>query len=196
MGNARADLDLVRAAAGHGSSTFARLAAGDQTALDELLQCHWSPLLTYIESLVGDRDVAEDIAQETFLYLWERRARWDTTGSVRALLYRVARSHSLNHVRYQRVRARWASRVEAVQRQFGWTPTPLQVLERAELRSALEDAIAALPPRRREVFQLGYLHACRHAEIADIMGISEQTARNQMSAALTDLRRTLAAILE
>ena len=75
-------------------------------------------------------------------------------------------------------------------------PTPLQVLEQAELRSALEEAIAALPPRRREVFILGYVFACRHAEVAQIMEISEQTARNQMSAALADLRRTLQPLLE
>jgi RNA polymerase sigma-70 factor (ECF subfamily) len=72
----------------------------------------------------------------------------------------------------------------------------LQLLEHAELRSAIQEAIETLPPRRREVFLLGYLHGCRHSEIAEIMRISEQTARNHMSAALSDLRRILEPFLE
>jgi RNA polymerase sigma-70 factor (ECF subfamily) len=180
---------------GQDGPVFVRLASGDPAALEELLQRHWSPLLTYIRSLIDDRDAAQDIAQETFLYLWEGRRRW-TPGSLRALLYRVARSRALNHVRHDRVCARSGSLIEALQREQQRVPTPLQLLEQAELRSALEEAIEALPPRRREVFILGYLHGCRHAEVGEIMGISEQTARNQMSAALADLRRMLGPFLE
>jgi RNA polymerase sigma-70 factor (ECF subfamily) len=175
---------------------FVRLAADDAAALDALLSRHWSPLLAYIKSLIGDPEEAQDIAQETFLYLWEGRGRWNPSGSARALLYRAARSRSLNYARHDRVCARSGPLVEAQQREQCWTPTPLQLLEQAELRSALEEAIETLPPRRREVFLLGYLHGCRHAEIAEIMRISEQTARNHMSAALADLRRILGPFLE
>ena len=175
---------------------FARLASGDPTGLDALLRRYWVPVLSYVRSLVGDPDAAEDIAQEAFLHLWEGRERWKSEGSVRALLWRVARSRPLNHLRHDRVRTRKGPLIEALEPGRRANPTPLQVLERAELRSALEEAIAALPPRRREVFILGYVFACRHAEVAQIMGISEQTARNQMSAALADLRRTLQPLLE
>lgn len=177
-------------------AAFARLAAGDPAALDTLLRHYWSPLLNYVKGLISDHDGAQDIAQEAFLYLWEGRQRWTPTGSARALLYRVARSRALNHVRHHRVRERAEPLVEAFQPGRRWTPTPLQILEQAELRGAIDEAIDALPPRRREVFVLGYVHGCRHAEVAEIMEISVQTARNQMSAALADLRRMLEPFLE
>lgn len=182
--------------AGYDQSAFVRLAANDTAALDELLRRNWAPLLAYVKSLIGDRDEAQDIAQEAFVYLWEGRNRWTPTGSVRALLYRAARNRSLNSIRHDRVCARSGSLLQALEREQHWTPTPLQLLEHAELRSAIQEAIESLPPRRREVFLLGYLHGCRHAEIAEIMRISEQTARNHMSAALSDLRRILDPFLE
>ena len=182
--------------AGQDHSWFVRLATDDTSCLDELLQLHWAPILAYVKSLIGDRDESQDIAQEAFVYLWEGRKRWTTSGSIRALLYRAARSRSLNSVRHDRVCARNGSLLEALQREQHWTPTPLQLLEHAELRSAIQEAIETLPPRRREVFLLGYLHGCRHAEIAEVMRISEQTARNHMSAALSDLRRILEPFLE
>lgn len=175
---------------------FARLASGDEAALDLVLQRHWSPLVVYIRSLVEDEEAARDIAQDTFLYLWEGREGWRRSGSVRALLYSVARSRSFNHVRHDRVRSRWAPLIEVLQRERRRNPTPLQALEQAEMRSALEEAVEALPPRRREVFILGYIHGCPHAEIAEIMAISGQTARNHMSAALADLRRMLGPFLD
>lgn len=178
------------------ASDFARLSTGDPAALDTLLQRHWSPLLAYIRGLIGDGDdAARDIAQETFVYLWEGRERW-RTHSVRALLYRAARSRALNHVRHDRVRARSGPFIQALHRERRRPSTPLEILEQAELRNALEEAVETLPPRRREVFTLGYIHGCRHAEVADIMEISEQTARNHMSAALADLRRMLGPFLD
>ncbi len=175
---------------------FARLASGDPSALDALLQDYWVPVVNYVRSLVDDPDVAEDIAQEAFLHLWEGRGRWRAEGSARALLCRVARSRALNHLRHDRVRARAGPLIDAMRPAGHQNPTPLQVLEQVELRSALQEAVDALPPRRREVFILGYVFACRHAEVAEILGISEQTVRNQMSSALADLRRTLQPLLE
>lgn len=172
------------------------LASDSPVGLDALLQRYWLPVVTYVESVIHDPDAAEDIAQEAFLYLWEGKQRWKAGDSVRALLYRVARSRALNHVRHDRMRARTGPLIEASRSNRRWNPTPLQILEQVELRAALKEAIEALPPRRREVFILGYLNGCRHAEVAQIMGISEHTARNHMSAALADLRRMLQPFLE
>lgn len=196
MGIALSRLEGPPSIACEEGSVFAGLASGDPASLDALLHQYWSPVLSYVRSLIGDPDAAEDIAQEAFLYLWEGRERWRPEGSVRALLCRVARSRALNYLRHNRVRSRTRPLIHALQLEWRRNPTPLQVFEQAELRRALEEAIDALPPRRREVFVLGYVFAYCHVEVARIMGISEQTARNQMSAALADLRRTLLPFLE
>jgi RNA polymerase sigma-70 factor, ECF subfamily len=177
------------------ASLFAWLATGDSDALDALLQRHWSDVVAYVRSLLDDTDLAHDVAQESFLYVWEGREQWASDSSARALLFKAARSRSLNHMRHLRVRSRAAPWLRSLVRDRS-SKTPLQLLEQSELRTALQAAVSALPPRRREVFTLGYIHECPHAEIATIMGISHQTARNHMSAALADLRVVLKPFLE
>jgi RNA polymerase sigma-70 factor (ECF subfamily) len=71
------------------------------------------------------------------------------------------------------------------------TADPSATLEAAELEVAVSQAIQRLPPRRREIFELARFHGRRYHEIAVIAGISVQTVANQMSAAITQLRRSL-----
>ncbi len=172
-----------------------RLGGGDTDALDELLRLYWPPLVAYLKPLVSDWGMAEDFAQEAFLELWRHRADWKRSGSPVGFLYRVARHQALNELRHGRVLLRAAPDVRRSM-ESRQTPTPLDTLERAELRVAMEEAIEGLPPRRREVFTLGYLHGFKHNEIAQIMHVSGQTVKNQMSAALADLRRSLGPFLE
>jgi RNA polymerase sigma-70 factor (ECF subfamily) len=172
-----------------------RLRGGDESAMDELLRRYWSPLVAYVANLIDDKAEAEDVVQETFLDLWNRSARWEASGSVVAFLYQVARHLGLNRARRRRVRWRWAGGVKrGVQAQN--QPAALELIERAELAAAIEEAIQTLPPRRREVFTLAYVHGLRHAEIAVVMGLSRQTTKNQMSSALGQLRQSLRPFLE
>ncbi|MBA2245095.1 MAG: hypothetical protein H0W11_09060, partial [Gemmatimonadetes bacterium] len=53
-----------------------RLCADDATAVDELLSLYWSAVVAYAERLLGNVDGAEDVAQKTFLQLWQRRSSW------------------------------------------------------------------------------------------------------------------------
>jgi RNA polymerase sigma-70 factor (ECF subfamily) len=171
-----------------------RLCGDDAAALDELLQLHWSALVGYAERILESVDAAEDIAQQTFLRLWERRASWTPGGSLRAYLYRIARNLALNARRHRSVRAKWS---QCFRRQYAPHPaTPEQVMAGNELEVAIEKAIAALPERRREVFELVRFHSLSYREVGEIMGISVQTVANQMSAALSDLRAALASFLE
>jgi RNA polymerase sigma-70 factor, ECF subfamily len=173
-----------------------RLCAGEAAAFDELLQRHWPALVGYLRSIVDEPQTARDIAQETFVYLWRARDTLQPFGSVRTLLYRSARHLALNERRRERVRLRNDGNVRAVQSRLARAATPLELVERAELRQALQQAVDALPARRREVFVLGYVHGLPHAEIAEVMAISQQTVKNQMSSALGELRQRLAAFLE
>lgn len=172
------------------------MAEGDEAALQELLDRYWGPLVAYANGILeGPPAAAEDVAQDAILDLWERRADWSPEGTVRSYLYQAARHLALNRIRHERVRSRSSDEVERAERARRPNPTPLERLERAELREALEGAIDELPPRRREVFSLGYLHGFTHREIAETMEISVQTSKNQMSAALAELRSILRAFL-
>ena len=184
---------LGNSAAGTNAEVLARIRADDVAALDELVSRYWSPVLRYAAGFSGAQDEAVDIAQETFCRLWEKRARWHGEGSVRGLLFRLARNAAVSGRRkgQARERATRAFAVETVQH-----CEPLKEGEDAELRAALEHAVAALPARRREALVLRMVHDLSYNEIAAVMGISQQTVANQLSQALATLRRTLAHLLD
>jgi RNA polymerase sigma-70 factor, ECF subfamily len=170
-----------------------RLRRGDERALDALLVRFWRPLVAYAERIADTRDAAEDIAQRTFCRVWERRAEWRPTGSLRGLLYRVAHNLAVSERRASQAHAR-AAQVH-VDRAAG-VRTPLDAIVESQLRARLEGAIQTLPARRREVFVLRCVHELSYKEIAEVMGTSTQTVANQLSRALTTLRVALAHLPE
>lgn len=171
-----------------------RVQAGDPEALDALLQKYWCPLVAYAARLLSSEDGAEDVAQEVFIRIWERRTALTPMTAVRPLLYRIARNVALNERRSREVRGRWLQADHGVGPQR--TPTPLHATIVGELQVAISRAIDGLPPRRREAFTLARFHELSHRQIAEVMGVSPQTVANQISGALDDLRRALRAYLE
>ena len=165
---------------------------GDRNALQTLLERFWEPLLLYAADVVGYRDDAEDIVQETFLHVWRNRASWYPTGTVGAYLYRITRNLSLNAVRSRRTREKWSKLGSDDPFRNPPPPTAEEEFEMELLREEVEAAIATLPERRREIFILSRYHGLTHREIAGTLGISVQTVSNQMGTALSDLRRLLA----
>ena len=172
------------------ATLLARLAADDASALDALLARYWSPLTLFLARLTGSEDAAEDAAQETFCRLWERRHSWRETGSVTGLVFRLARNIAISEHRHLRAQERAADTAAESSPLHHDIPE----LPESEFRAALERAIAALSPRRREVLLLRVVHDLSYKEIASITGTSTQTVANQLSHALAALRAQLGAI--
>lgn len=168
--------------------------AGDTDALRDLMDAYWQPLVAYAYTFVGSHDRAEDLAQETFIRLWERRKEWTPDGSVRSYLYRIVRNLAIDDQRKSKVRRLWAERVKRDPPPV--FPPPDDVLEDNELYAAVERAIRELPPRRREVFILRRFHQLSYSQIAEVMGITPRTVANQLSTALAELRATLGTRLD
>lgn len=170
---ARDDLDAIR--------------RGDPAALACVLERYWPPVVRYVRRLIEERDAAEDVAQEVFVRLWERREAWDRDGSLRALLFRLARNLAVDEIRRGSARRRAGERAPRATD----PPTPYACLEREELARAVARAVDALPERRREVFVLVRYHGLSYRETADALALSPQTVANHLSLALADLRAAL-----
>ena len=170
-----------------------RVRSGEASAFETLVQVNWAPLVGYAARIVGDVDAAEDVVQEALVRFWERRAEWRPKSEARAILYTITRNLGLTHRQAQSARERRASRLPT-----GSIPvprTPIQDLDQHEADAALESAIQALPPRRREVLILARFNGLSYRLIAEIMKISVPTVANHMSAALADLDRALSEYL-
>jgi len=169
---------------------MAAIRGGSSRALGRLMDLCWTDLVRYAARQLGDVELARDIVQEAFIQVWERRRRWRPRGSARAYLYRIVRHLVIDEKRKQGVRRRWA---ESQHRRDAPRPaTPAEEFDAKLLADAFEAAVASLPQRRREVFELVFQRGLSHAEAASVLDISVQTVANQMSAALRAVRKAVA----
>ena len=172
-----------------------RIRAGDAEAMNEALRRYWSGVVEYVMRHTDDRDEAKDVAQDAFLYLWQGRVVGRRVGSLKALLYGVARNLARNRGRsWQHARVISLERVDANLKGSS-DRSPDDVVAEAELLARLERAVAALSPRRQEIFTLVRMHGLSYEESAHVLGISAQTVANQMSSALAELRARVGPLL-
>jgi len=167
----------------------ARLALDDGQALQALMDRYWRPMVSFALDKVRGMDAAEDLVQESFVRVWERRRQLRPHASPRAYLYRVLRNLITDEFRRRRLRERFGFLMGMLDR--AEAPSPAATLEAGEFATAAERAIAALPERRRDVFVLAHLHGLSYREVAETLGITPRTVANHMSLALAQLRESL-----
>src|SRR5260370_10039682 len=173
---------------------------GDVGAFELLLRRHRAPLFTFLLRMLGDRERAEDLAQETFLRIvkgaqaWERRARFQTW------LFTIARNLCVDQSRRDRFRRADSlgqtgaddepAMIESVPAR---EIDPARGAESARLRPVLQQALLSLPVEQREVFILREQAGVPFKEIAELVGVNENTVKSRMRYALEGLRKALAA---
>src|SRR5438105_1746802 len=173
---------------------------GDVGAFELLLRRYRAHLFTFLLRMLGDRERAEDLAQETFLRIvkgaqaWEHRARFQTW------LYTIARNLCVDQSRRDRFRRADSldqtgpdDEPPLVDSVPGREPGPDRGAENARLRPLLQKALLSLPPDQREVFILREQAGVPFKEIAEMIGVNENTVKSRMRYALEALRKTLAA---
>ena len=165
------------------------LRQGDEAAFDAIFRAWYPSLVRSAESVVRSRAVAEEVVQDVMLELWRRRESLAQESSAQAYLFRSTRNRALNHIRHERVEQK--SEPELMQRTEISASAPSHLVEE-EIEAALKVAVAELPERCREVFELSRTHGLKYAEIATTLGISVKTVEAQMGKALRSLRVKLA----
>jgi RNA polymerase sigma-70 factor (ECF subfamily) len=164
---------------------------GDEAAFDTVFRDNYAHLVRMAESIIRERALAEEIAQDVMLELWRRRESIEVEQSFRAYLLRSTRNRALNHVRHQRIVLREAT-VAAAAAESARAQSAEDEMLGTELERAVREAIASLPERAREVFQLSRDRGLKYAEIAVLLGISVKTVEKRMGQALAELRDRLA----
>jgi RNA polymerase sigma-70 factor, ECF subfamily len=162
---------------------------GDEAAFDALFRAFYPRLCSYVARLTRSPHVAEELVQEVFASIWERRRDWEPQGSVDQYLFRAAKNRALKYVRRQEVRSRVKGEIEAGSRDRPATPEELLVLD--EISAAAQEAIDSLPDQRRHIFLLSREGALTYREIAELLNISVKTVETQMARALKAIRTVL-----
>ena len=173
---------------------------GDVGAFELLLRRHRAPLFTFLLRMLGDRQKAEDLAQETFLRIVKGAAAWEQRARFQTWLYTIARNLCVDQSRRDRFR-----RTDSLDQQGpddepamvdsvpGREIDPSRGAESARLRPILQKALMALPAEQREVFILREQAGVPFKEIAGLVGVNENTVKSRMRYALEGLRKALLA---
>lgn len=164
-----------------------RYQGGEVEAFEEIYRRTAGIVRGYVRTMVRDRSIAEDLAQETFLQAHRSRQTFDPARAFRPWLLGIAR-----HVRLTAGRGRSRRAVHEVDagESLPEVPVPAEVATLAE-RDALHRAMARLADDRREAIVLHHVYGLSFREIARVAGISEVGARVRASRGMSELREIL-----
>ena len=171
---------------------LARLRGGDDKAFEAIFRQWYELVVRSANRVLRDPGIAEELAQEVFLELWRRRDMLAPDSSVAGYLMQAVRNRALNHLRHLSVQKKSVVYVEALSEPAEHADEQVHA---NDLRVAMTKAIAALPPRTREVFVMSRERGLRYSEIAEQLGVSVKAVEANMSRALRILREELAAFL-
>lgn len=167
-----------------------RLKEGDEAALRKIFDAYYSDLSTRIFRIIPDPDTCQDIAQDVFVELWNKRSSIEIHSSLGAYLNRAVINRALNYLkaRNRGIIDDSAELPEAADISVNISVAPDQ---NEDMESRLHRAIEKLPERCRAIFILSRFEDLSHREIAERLEISVKTIENQITKAMKLLRESL-----
>lgn len=168
---------------------------GDERAFEILFKKYYLPLTRFAWRYVQSKAIAEELIQELFTILWEKRFEldMDTEKSIRSYLYKSARNLALNQIKHQEVKNKydneWMDQKENPEIEYR------DRLREQQIRNAIAQAVEELPPRSKMTYKLHRYDGLTYTEIAEVMDVSVKTVESQMTRTLKMLREKLAWLL-
>lgn len=157
----------------------------DAAAFEQLFRLHHTDVRTFALALTRSRTMADDITQEVFIRLWERRKRLQVQHFTYYLLT-VTRNQSLNHLR----RHRYRNEIDLDSVNMDWLAlqaTPESLFISSEMFHRMNAAINDLPPRCKLIFFLIKEKGLTYRETASLLNVSVKNVENQMGIAFKRL---------
>lgn len=157
---------------------------GDKKAFKRLFDEYYVPLCRFVNLRVEDVYASEEIVQDLFVYVWEKRLEIEIRITIKAYLFQAARNRALNYCRDN-------SRISFLYDLPDDRSAEDKTVEINELQNLIEEAIIALPEKCSEIFRLSREKHLSNAEIAEAKGLSVRTVENHIARALDRIRKHL-----
>lgn len=165
---------------------------GNERAFEKIFREYFKSLHAYAYTFMKDDEQAEEIVQNVFCRIWEKRDQLKPDGSLKAYLYRSVHNESVNYLKHQKTRTAFQVHYSNEEQIAGEASENILA---AELNSQIQKALNELPLQCRTIFQLSRFENLKYKEIADQLNLSVKTVENQMGKALKVLRLKLAEFL-
>ena len=184
----------------------ARARAGEEAAYRELIRRYERPIFSLLFRMVRDRELAEDLAQETFVKALNAIESYRPEFKFSSWIFKIANNAAIDHLRRRELdtlsldgspHAETPEAIEATALQIGdRQETPLDAVESKELGGAIEAAIARLRPEYRSCILLRHVEGRAYEEIAEILSLPLGTVKTYIHRARNELRVALAHLRE
>jgi len=152
----------------------------------ELFDNNFDSLRNYIYYRSGNKELATDIAQDTFLLVWEKKIKPDPVRN-KALLFKIAGNFFVDYCRKQKVATNFNLNVF----NKDITVSPLDIIQYEELKKRYHKVLYKIPEKQRIVFLMNRVDNLTYNKIAECLNISVKAVEKRMKIALNILRREL-----
>ena len=169
---------------------FVRIQQDDEAGFHRLFDRYYVVLCRFVHTLIEDEVSAEDVVQDIFVYIWERRHEIVITTSVRSYLFEACRHKALNHLRNNRRFTRFVP--EEHEQDMGREEMDI---ETEELYRLIEEAVMSLPEKCGKIYRMSREEDLSHKEIAEREGITVKTVEAHLHKALKRLKKVAGAYL-
>ena len=179
---------------------------GREAAFRELVRRYERPVFSLVHRMVRDREVAEDLAQDTFIKVLNHIDRYSPEFKFSSWIFKIANNAAIDHLRRRELdtlsldgspHAETPEAMQATALQIGARQeSPLDTVEAKELGGAIEIAIGRLRPEYRSCILLRHVEGRAYEEIAEMLDLPLGTVKTYIHRARNELRQALAHLKE
>lgn len=159
---------------------------------EQLFRDHYKALCHFAERYLHDNDSAQEIVQDVFINLWQKKETISSDKSVKSYLYTSVKNRCLNYIRDNK---KFRSQYLDVELEMEIPFEDVDQFSESETQNRIEKALDKLPGKCRQVFELSRFEELKYKEIAERLRISQKTVEIHMSKALKILRVELKDLL-
>ena len=160
---------------------------GDMTIFSNLFNDLYPPLCYFASQLVKDKSCAEDLAKDTFIKLWAKRAEFPSFPQIKTFLYVTTRNAALNVLRHQQVKSRTQKELLYLGSHLH-DQDMLGLLIKTELMAELIRAKRCLTPQQKRIVDLKYYEGLSNEKVALRLGVTVSTVKTQIGRAIAKLK--------
>ena len=156
---------------------ISRIARGDRLAMQVLFARHHVRIYRFVLRLMRDEMAAEDVISEVFLDVWRQASRFEGRSAVSTWLIAIARFKALSVLRKRREAELDDETAHSIE---DTSDDPERIVQKLDKGEKLRECLTALSPEHREIIDLVYYHEKSVQEVAQIVGIPENTVKTRM----------------
>lgn len=166
-----------------------RIRSGDQAAFELVFRYYYPGLVIFASQFTLDTSSAEEIVQDFFVRVWEKRSGLLSSNSLKSYFFTSVRNRCFNFLKRKKVELEVIGELQALANEHLLFDPDIYVA--SELQEKIRQAVDALPERCREIFVMSRFKGMKNDEIAENLNLSKRTVETQISNALAFLRRDL-----